>query len=528
MSLIHTNLNISPNVRSLWLTLILTLLTTLTANADQATELYNELFADKVNTALRSRDFDDNIATAAELIDTAKNSSDQPTFATLLTQKAYQLTSTRPDGYPTAVQALQFEIKLNPNQTPLLTKLVAMLQRHAATSSITDKPVVVEELTTAILNLADHYIQNNQDELALNQLRRANGIAKSNNSPRSDDIQNQLQQLTQLVNQKAKINRLVESLDINPDQPALAKQLIKLYITELDKPALALAYLPLTKDEQLAKNVMLAQKPVERMDEASAENLGTWYMELGDNQTNTFPKLLTYQRAYQYFDHYLTLHQKNDLSRKRIELYAKKTLKNINKLGGVALPASTQQTYDLIKDFDSSRHSVKGRWQKDNGKIRLLSSGNYYQFIFPQEIQNSYTLELEFTRIAGSGAIFITLPTFKDGVSLVLGGWDQTIHGLHYVDNKAANQNEATVKPGLLINGKKYHVLINMKYSANNHIDLRIQLDGKQIISWKGNANRLRASSHMPEPNRIGFTASGSLAEVSKAQLKTKLSTIHQ
>ena len=61
-------------------------------HADEAADLYAELYKDKVNAAIKSRDFADNLSVAEELFEVVNSSKDQPAFAILLCDKIYIMT----------------------------------------------------------------------------------------------------------------------------------------------------------------------------------------------------------------------------------------------------------------------------------------------------------------------------------------------------------------------------------------------------------------------------------------------------
>lgn len=490
-------------------------------HADQTTEIYNQLFGQKVKDAQASRDFDDNLEVANELIQTTSTLEKQPDFASLLLQKAYELTRIRPDGYSTAANALELQIQFNPQNTEkTLNQLIALRQRQAAFGNAEDKKQAREHLISVLVKLGDHYMQANKEDKALIHFRRANGIAKSSNSPQTNTVTKKLDSATHLARIRLNINRLVIQLDNNPNQPDAANQLVMLYTIDLDKPSAAIAYAPYTKNKELISNITNAAKLINEVDETTAVNLGDWYTTLYEQTDSPQAKANMLQRSNQYYQRFLNLHSMQDLNRKRVQIMLAKNQTQLKELAATATIRTTQTKFDLLKMIDPKKHATKARWIMEDDRLSLITREDQAQIMIPKEANQDYRVEVEFTRDSGYDVVMVNLPLKDHSVGIMLSGFRGTIHGLHTVDKKDANKNETTTGPGTIINNQRYSLEAEVKFGSRDTVAIAVILNKKQIIKWQGKISRLDADRYaVPTPKYFGITSNRCLLQIHKFNL---------
>ena len=167
-------------------------------------------------------------------------------------------------------------------------------------------------------------------------------------------------------------------------------------------------------------------------------------------------------------------------------------------------PAATQQWVDVLRRVDLEKDRVKGTWARDQNGL-LAMDGWHSRVKLPVQVDGSYDLEVDFTRIAtgGSRSVNIIFPVGEAGCVVAFGGWGDQVHGLQNVDGLEAIDDEspAAVRPGKLVNGQRYSVRISVRTDGEDaRID--ITLDGKSLIRWTGKQASLTIPGHWKSSER--------------------------
>jgi len=168
---------------------------------------------------------------------------------------------------------------------------------------------------------------------------------------------------------------------------------------------------------------------------------------------------------------------------------------------------------DALKLVDVNEHTVYGQWERKG--TALHGSGapkpnENPRVMVPITLQGSYELRIRLTRLSGIKGIRITLPTGQSSVTVSLScGFGKKHHGLGTIDGKGLAENETTVRPGTLVNGKEYLLGIGVLVGAEK-AKITVDLDGRTIIRWEGPQSSLSPgkASHLPNPKCPGLSAS--------------------
>jgi len=168
------------------------------------------------------------------------------------------------------------------------------------------------------------------------------------------------------------------------------------------------------------------------------------------------------------------------------------------------------QWIDLLDWVDTSRDTVTGKWSKDGKELKATTPVKGARLMLPVNLNGSYELAVEFTRTAGDRDMALVLPVGSQQCLAVLNGWNnQTrIHGIGWIDGRSEKDNQTTVRPGTLVNGRRYLLLVQVK-AEGDMAAVAVFLNGAPITAWSGRQTSLSVPSNYAtrDPSRPGLVA---------------------
>jgi len=185
--------------------------------------------------------------------------------------------------------------------------------------------------------------------------------------------------------------------------------------------------------------------------------------------------------------------------------------------GGNVLPG---RWVDLFRWVDVQRDSVQGRWLPTPAGL-AVASGPANRLMLPVEIQGDYDLEVAFTRTAGDDMIGLVLPVASTSCLTFVSGWSGRFRGIELVNGQGGNNNEATRRPGTVVDRQRYTLLVSVRTDGTNaRIDGRV--NGQPSISWSGPVASLMAPGGwgIPQANRPALGANQSTMVFHSARLR--------
>jgi len=320
--------------------------------ADEAADTFNKLYGEDIKRASATASAADDLALARQLLEAAGKVTNQTAFLTLLCEKAHELAIKDPTGYPTAKAALEFLAANVPEKkVESLQKVAAMYQRPYATALGDAKAKAGEDLIEAFKVLADAQAAAEDVDGALATLKQALAVATRIKSESTAAIQAQLAGLTARQKVEKQIAALKAKLDADPKDAASRKELVRLYLVEMDNPAEAAKFLDETVDEATRKYVPAAARPIEEAPQLACTELGDWYKGLADQAATPASEGAMLRRAQAYYQRFLELHPAADLSRTAATLTLERIEDALGKLGPAPEPKSSLAglTLDLGK-----------------------------------------------------------------------------------------------------------------------------------------------------------------------------------
>jgi hypothetical protein len=126
-------------------------------------------------------------------------------------------------------------------------------------------------------------------------------------------------------------------------------------------------------------------------------------------------------------------------------------------------------------------------------------------------VNGSYDLEVEFTRSDGDCDVNTIFTAGSQQCSMLL-SMAHGVSGLDRIDGKRPTDegNPTTIRPGTLVNGHRYRLLISVRIPQPEHASVNVSLDGKPYLPhWEGNpaSLSLEAGWRMPDVQQLGLAA---------------------
>ncbi len=307
--------------------------------ADEAADTFNKLYADGLKRVVATPSPADDVALAKQMLEDAKKAGDQPAFLTLLCEKAHELAIKDTTGYPTAEAAMKLLAASVPEKkVEALQKIAAIHQRAYATARGDAKAKAGEALIDTLKGLAEAQTAAGDADGAGATLKQALAIATAIKSENRAAIQAQLAGLASQQQVAKQIAPLKAKLAADPKDASSRKEIVRLYLVELNNPAEAARFVDETLDEATRKYVPAAAKPVEDAPEAECTELGDWYKGLADQASTPASKAAMLGHAQAYYQRFLVLHTAADPGRTAASLTLKRIEDALAKLGTAPEP----------------------------------------------------------------------------------------------------------------------------------------------------------------------------------------------
>jgi len=154
---------------------------------------------------------------------------------------------------------------------------------------------------------------------------------------------------------------------------------------------------------------------------------------------------------------------------------------------------------DLLAITDPARDAVAGRWARSGPALVNLTSDAFPRVLFPVKAPAEYDLTMDVERKVGFRSLIVGLVSGESHFVAHIDGWTGTVSGLDLLDNRGADQNETTTRDvSHLPLDKKVRVVASVRRDG-----VKVSVDGRVIIDWKGDARRLSMNQRnrpMPRP----------------------------
>jgi serine/threonine protein kinase len=164
------------------------------------------------------------------------------------------------------------------------------------------------------------------------------------------------------------------------------------------------------------------------------------------------------------------------------------------------------KTVDLLPLVDLNRDAGLGKWKQVSDGISCENPAGANVLQLPYEPSEEYDFEIEFTPTGGAMNVNQYLAANDRMFTWKLNshGVNPPLYGFELLDGKLAKDNReaATQISEPIRDGQRFRSTVEVRRGS-----LRALLNGRQLVYWKGDFNRLgmEPSTPMPHPGRLGI-----------------------
>ena len=507
------------NVRALYPAAALALLAVLLSAVPVAADDVDDIINDIVRQT-RSR-----TEAAKKLMAAVESLTDAPQIQTRLCEKAYEYGMMTQAGYPTALAALAQLEKIAPEKIETWRdKGLAVYNQQYYRGDRKSKFANGQAFIKALQTRAEQCKEAEDWPAAAKHLRQAYGVGRTLDLPNKKALFADTLAAEHVLRIRARVAGLKNLLAKKPDDAAARKQLVTLYLVDLDMPAEAAKYVGQGLDPVLARNVSLAAKGASELGDDDFATLGQWFKTLSGTTAAKDAKIKLLTRARDYLRMYLEVHTNQDVKRLSA-VNAMKGVEAMLKVLGVSGAPEAPQWIDMLALIDPSRHTLRGTWVRQG--TGLEGSGKSHSTIIaPVTAFGDYDLQLVFTVLSGTECTTV-MPVGAGQVAMNLGGWMGRVSGLSNINGEDADDRGNPTRIDLGRGGKMLQVGVKIMLDVavrmkDEQAHITAKLNGKKFIDWTGRQSTLTLHKYWTMPIKtfaLGSHASKVVWHTAKVRL---------
>ena len=346
-------------------------------------EDFETLFGKEAKQAAASPNTKDQAAFAAKLLAGAKLVEEQKALQALLYEKAYDFGIKDPDGYPTALDAMNQLSTLDPNKAPQCqAKLLNVRQFRFSHTTGDQKKEAGDELVACLITLAAQSEQAGKFDESVTLLRRALETATFIKSDRKAEISDKLKTILSGQQSKKEFEALKARLAAEPKNATLRKSLVVACLGEFYNPEEAAKLLTDDLDAKFLTMARLALEKQESLSEQQLPELAGWYADLADKATPAAQGIL-WGHARTCCNRYLELHAAKDSDRLNVSMLLDRVDKGMAKVAAqaakvaVATPAAIPATPEKDKTASLTGKEITLDLGSVKMKLVLIPAGKF-------------------------------------------------------------------------------------------------------------------------------------------------------
>jgi len=451
--------------------------------ADEAQDAFESLYGMELRQAQATPNTMDDAALAAKLVESAQAAGQSPRLQRVMCQNAYALGHMNAEGMDAAAQAAQMLIQIDSaRRAEHQESLISVRQRQYLRARGDERTARGEDLLQTMISMADERAKVRNYDGAIDMYRKAMSLAAMIKSDQRSVISEKLESAAAAQKLDRQVELLRGKLEASPQDPVTAKQLVKLYVVDMDMPGSAATFATLTGDPVLQKMVPLAAADVTTLSENDALELGDWYRTWA-TQSTLAGKPAMLARAQGYYQRFLEVHTTDDLARTRATLALREVESTLEKLGGAPVTAATPgrlSPYAVFNGRDLRGWKVQGDegvFKVEDGELVATGDKPGTWLMTEREVRD-FILKLEFKVAAGGGGV-IGLRVDDDNKHIKVPIMDETAPGAAFIPQGlrsgsvfAKRDQPAQLKPV----GEWNTLEIQMK-----DVTINVKINGQQV-----------------------------------------------
>jgi hypothetical protein len=148
--------------------------------------------------------------------------------------------------------------------------------------------------------------------------------------------------------------------------------------------------------------------------------------------------------------------------------------------------ASSLDAADLLGTIDPAKNSLNGTWTLQGTALTSPATVNAAQITTSTSLPRKYRLKLVAERVGGTDtSLCIGFPMGAQTGMVAFDGWGIPATALSLVDGRTGDNN-ATTHRGRVLKAGKNEIVLTVEEDR-----VRIEVNGGQVVDWKGNPGRL-------------------------------------
>lgn len=538
---------------------------------ESARGIFAELYGDEVKRVSVTRETTDDVALAKSLLKAVETAKEQATLVEVFCDNAYLLASrdNTAVGFDTAVEAMETLAKYVPAKAAEANeKIITTLRSKYMRSTDAEKTAAGEALIDRYFASAEQFIASSDYAAAAKEYQRAHVIARQIESPRMATIEAKQDEARQREEVARRISLLQDRIAKDSSNAALRKELVLLYVVDLDDLAAAMPHAGGSGDEDLKRFVPLAAKGDAVPADASLD-LGDWYYKLSNDVSGNESKRRLLEHASDHLARFLSdatnasgiQKAKATLTLNRVKLTLEKlkpTAVAVNSNGNPSTnpniktptrpktPTKPGKPIDLLKGVETTKDVVMGKWEKSGSRVGATVEGSDQEAWIntPMQPDGDYEVTFKFTKTAGRAVVKVYMPlpfakgsssSSPEGISATFGANDGKFSmfergkgsSYYYSYDDASAYNNPTIQGAVrFTNGKTYSIKVTVK-NNDGEVEATAYLSGRKFLAWKGKPSTLPGYSYSSkiDAKAVGFavynTTQRSAAVFSSASIRT-------
>lgn len=308
--------------------------------ADDAQEIFVQIYAKRIAAVKATRESGDDVAMAGDLLSATNEAASSQVLFALLCDHAYELSHRHVGGFDTAIRSMQMLARADPSKEKLCRqRLLDVYDRRFRAANDKTRSLAGAALIEASMDFGAREMADGLFDLAAKRYQKLIPVARAIKSSRYGEINNAMQYARHRGSLQRRIALYEKKLKANPKETGAHANLYRIYLMDLDDPVRAADYVTIgTKgDDPARKNLPLAAKPVFQVAANECLSLGDWYLGLASK--THLAKTLMLKRALVYYDRFLQEHSENDLSRTQALLRRKEVVHQLEQSGAASGPS---------------------------------------------------------------------------------------------------------------------------------------------------------------------------------------------
>ena len=435
--------------------------------ADTATDPakdFEEMYGEELKRVMTTRDVQDDVDLAVQLLEAAKAPNTPPAMIVLLCEKTGELAMAAARNYEVAVQSLECLAELIPaRKEECITRIIALRQRQYDTTRGDAHNAAAELLADALDKSAQLKADAGDFDGATAVCRHA--LAVTPTADGKDAVKDKIALLAFRQKTARQLADLKATVDANPaDKPARG-EMLRLYLINLDNPIEAAKWLTDIEDETMRKCLPEAVTPLAEAPGPACLELGDWYLGLSGSAP-AYCKAAMLSRSAAYYGRFLELYTVDD------ELKAR-TAAGLKKVEAALYTGWT----DLLPLARIPAPPEKSQWERQGDAIIIRGMHSFNDnLVFPVAVEGAYRLRIDV--LHNSTGMWVRFPVDVAQGEWWLGGKNNTCTLSVGGKEVARDENLATET------GRRYVAEISV-CRRGDQIRVTVAVEGGRPIQWQ-------------------------------------------